>query len=50
VLDDCIVFPGAKITGSSLRRSIVDREATLDGVELEEAVIGEFSRVTGETS
>lgn len=45
-LEDCIVFPGAEIVDSSLEWSIVDREATVDGMELEEAVIGEFSRIT----
>ncbi len=45
-LEDCIVFPGAEISDSSLERSIVDREACVDGMELDEAVIGEFSRIT----
>ncbi|MFB6166950.1 MAG: sugar phosphate nucleotidyltransferase, partial [Candidatus Nanohaloarchaea archaeon] len=45
-LEDCMVFPGAEIGSSSLKGSIVDREAVLSGVELEDSVVGEFSRLS----
>lgn len=44
-VEGCIVFPGAKIRDSTLKRCIIDEEATVSGQELQDAVIGSYSRV-----
>lgn len=44
-LEDCIVFPDARISDATVKHSIIDEEAVLSGVSLDGAVIGAFSRV-----
>jgi hypothetical protein len=39
------VFPDAALTGATVERSIVDEHATVEGVELSEALVGSYSRI-----
>jgi glucose-1-phosphate thymidylyltransferase len=44
-LSDCIVFPEARIEGSSVDASIVDQQASLSNVDLTGSLVGEHSQL-----
>ncbi|MEF8812408.1 MAG: NDP-sugar synthase [Halovenus sp.] len=44
-LERTVVFPGATVTDSRLRNSIVDRDAVLDGLDTTDALVGAHTRL-----
>ncbi len=46
-IDNSVVFPGATLEGSEIRRSIIDRETHIESLDLSGTVIGPHARVNG---
>lgn len=48
VLAETVVFPGATVTDSEIRRSLIDEQTRVDSLDLSGAVIGAHTQLNGE--
>ena len=46
-LERAVVFPDATLEGTTVRRSVVDEGATLGDLDLEDAMVGAYTRIPG---
>ncbi|WP_254864438.1 sugar phosphate nucleotidyltransferase [Halovivax gelatinilyticus] len=49
-VERAVIFPGASVESGVVRRSIVDEEAALSGVDLEDAMVGAYTQIPGPAS